>query len=84
MSLKATEFALGRLPGAMNIPVEELERRLAELPPDQEIVAYCRGPYCVLSVNAVIALRAMGLRARPLEDGFSDWKAAGLRVETAV
>lgn len=76
------EFALGHLPGAINIPVEELERRLAELPAGQEIVAYCRGPYCVLSVNAVAALRARGLRARRLENGFPDWKAAGLQVET--
>lgn len=75
------EFALGHLPGAMNIPVEELERRLAELSPDQEIVAYCRGPYCVLSVNAVAALRAKGFKARGLEHGFPEWKAAGLRVE---
>jgi rhodanese-related sulfurtransferase len=80
----ADEFALGHLPGAMNIPVEELERRLAELPPEQEIVAYCRGPYCVLSFNAVAALRAKGLRARRLENGFPDWKAAGLRVETTA
>ncbi|MBQ1543457.1 MAG: metalloregulator ArsR/SmtB family transcription factor [Caulobacteraceae bacterium] len=77
------EFAQGHLPGALNIPVEELERRLAELPRDQEIVAYCRGPYCVLSVDAVAALRARGLRARRLEDGFPDWKAAGLPVEAA-
>lgn len=78
----ADDFALGHLPGALNIPVEELERRLAELPPDQDIVAYCRGPYCVLSVNAVALLRARGFHARRLENGFLDWKAAGLRVET--
>lgn len=77
------EFELGHLPGATNIPVAELERRLAELPRDQEIVAYCRGPYCVLSVEAVAALRARGLRARRLQNGFLDWKAAGLQVETA-
>lgn len=75
------EYALGHLPGAMNIPLEELESRLAELPPDHEIVAYCRGPYCVLSVNAVTALRARGLQARRLEQGFLDWRAAGLSVE---
>lgn len=78
------EFALGHLPGAINIPVEELGRRLAELPRKQEIVAYCRGPYCVLSANAVAALRAKGFRARRLENGFPDWKAAGLCVETAA
>lgn len=77
------EFALGHLPGALNIPVESLERRLAELPPGQEIVAYCRGPYCVLSVEAVAALRARGLAARRLRDGFLDWKAAGMAVEAA-
>lgn len=76
------EYALGHLPGAMNIPLEELESRLAELPPDHEIVAYCRGPYCVLSVDAVTALCAKGLRARRLERGFLDWRAAGLTVET--
>lgn len=78
----AEEFALGHLPGAMNIPVEALEQRLAELPPGQEVVAYCRGPYCVLSATAVSALRAHGVRARRLADGFPDWKAAGLNVET--
>lgn len=78
------EFALGHLPGAINIPAEELERRFAELPADQEIVAYCRGPYCILSVDAVAALRAKGLQARRLENGFPDWKAAGLDVETAA
>ncbi|MGF6229272.1 rhodanese-related sulfurtransferase [Inquilinus ginsengisoli] len=78
------EFALGHLPGALNIPVESLERRLAELPPGQEIVAYCRGPYCVLSVEAVAALRACGLPARRLRDGFLDWKAAGMDVEMAT
>jgi len=74
------EFALGHLPGAVNIPVEALERRLAELPPGQEIVAYCRGPYCVLSVEAVAALRARGFAACRLRDGFLDWKAAGMEV----
>ncbi|HFI5305735.1 TPA: rhodanese-like domain-containing protein [Serratia liquefaciens] len=52
------EYALGHLPGALNIPLEELERRLAELPEGREVVAYCRGPYCVLSVNAIVVLRA--------------------------
>lgn len=76
------EFAQGHLPGALNIPADELERRLAELPADQQIVAYCRGPHCVLSLDAVVSLRAKGLRARRLEDGFPDWKAAGLPIET--
>ncbi|MDK1396538.1 ArsR/SmtB family transcription factor [Pseudomonas protegens] len=76
------EFALGHLPGAINIPVEELEQRLAELPAGQELVAYCRGPYCVLSHNAAALLRAKGFRVRRLDDGFVDWQAAGLGVET--
>ena len=76
------EFALGHLPGALNIPAPELERRLGELPADKEIVAYCRGPYCVLSTDAVTALRAHGRQARRLGAGFPEWKAAGLRTET--
>lgn len=75
------EFALGHLPGALNVPLAELDRRLAELPKRREIVAYCRGPYCVLSFEAVAALRARGYRVRRLEDGFPEWKAAGLAVE---
>jgi ArsR family transcriptional regulator len=75
------EFTLGHLPGALNVPLSELERRLAELPQDREIVAYCRGPYCVLSFEAVAALRAKGYRVRRLEDGYPEWKAAGLPVE---
>src|ERR1700744_1946590 len=71
------EFRLGRLPRALNIPLSQLERRLAELPPGAEIVAYCRGPYCVLSFEAVALLRSRGFTARRLEDGFPEWKAAG-------
>ena len=74
------EFQQGHLPGALNIPLAQLERRLAELPPDREIVAYCRGPWCVLSFEAVAALRQRGFRARRLEDGFPEWKVAGLPV----
>jgi rhodanese-related sulfurtransferase/DNA-binding transcriptional ArsR family regulator len=77
------EFALGHLPGAVNMPLGELERRLGELPAGQEIVAYCRGPYCVLSFEAVSKLRAMGFNVRRLEDGFPQWKAAGLDIEAA-
>src|SRR5215469_9433595 len=72
------EFANGHLPDALNIPLSQLERRLTELPPDQEIVAYCRGPWCVLSFEAVALLRQRGYRARRLEDGFPEWKTAGL------
>lgn len=76
------EFALGHLPGAVNIPLGELERRLADLDPHQEIVAYCRGPYCVLSYEAVAMLRARGFKVRRLEDGLPEWRAAGLPVAT--
>jgi len=72
------EFQQGHLPGALNIPLAQLERRLAELAPDREIVAYCRGAWCVLSFEAVAALRRRGYQARRLEDGFPEWKVAGL------
>jgi len=78
------EFALGHLPGAVNIPLRELEARLADLDRSLEIVAYCRGPYCVLSYEAVAALRTKGFKARRLEDGFPEWRAAGLPVETRL
>jgi ArsR family transcriptional regulator len=76
----ADEFALGHLPGAINVPLAELASRLDELDPDREVVAYCRGAYCVLSFEAVAALRARGLRARRLEEGYPEWRAAGLPV----
>ncbi|MBA5867695.1 MAG: metalloregulator ArsR/SmtB family transcription factor [Nitrospira sp. CR1.3] len=75
------EFSLGHLPGAINIPIAELKRQLSDLPKRREIVAYCRGPYCVWSFEAVATLRAKGYRVRRLEDGFPEWKAAGLDVE---
>jgi len=75
------EFATGHLPGAVNIPLSDLERRLADLPPEREVVAYCRGPYCVLSFEAVAELRRRGFRARRLEEGYPEWKAAGLPIE---
>ena len=74
------EFALGHLPGAVNIPLRALEKRLSELDHANEIVAYCRGPYCVLSYEAVAALRVRGFKARRLEDGLPEWRAAGLPV----
>jgi ArsR family transcriptional regulator len=74
------EFALGHLPNALNIPLRELKARLGEIDPRQEVVAYCRGPYCVLSYEAVAALRVRGFRARRLEDGLPEWRAAGLPV----
>jgi rhodanese-related sulfurtransferase/predicted transcriptional regulator len=75
------EFSAGHLPGAINLPLSELKRRLRELPRDQEIVAYCRGPYCVLSYETVAELRRRGFKALRLEDGYPEWKAAGLPVE---
>ncbi|MDT3685450.1 MAG: metalloregulator ArsR/SmtB family transcription factor [Pseudorhodoplanes sp.] len=79
-----TEFALGHLPSALNIPLPELKKRLAELPKGREIVAYCRGPYCVLSFEAVSLLRARGYTVHRLEDGFPEWKASGLPVESSA
>ena len=78
------EFALGHVPGAINIPLGDLERRLAELDPDQEIVAYCRGAYCVLSYEAVARLRTRGFKARRMEDGLPEWRAAGLPVSSGA
>jgi rhodanese-related sulfurtransferase/DNA-binding transcriptional ArsR family regulator len=77
------EFAAGHLPGAINVPLSELEARLGDFSPDQVVVAYCRGPYCVLSYDAVAQLRRHGIQARRLEDGYPEWKIAGLPVETA-
>jgi rhodanese-related sulfurtransferase len=74
------EHAAGHLPGAVSIPVGELRRRLAELPRDREIVAYCRGPYCAFAHEAVAVLREAGFSARRLEDGLPEWQAAGLAV----
>jgi rhodanese-related sulfurtransferase/biotin operon repressor len=78
------EFALGHLPGAISIPLHNLEMRLAEFDPAQEIIAYCRGPYCVLSYEAIAVLRARGFKARRLEDGLPEWRAAGLPVVTGT
>ena len=77
------EFAQGHVVDALNIPLAQLERRLAELPADQQIVAYCRGPWCVLSFEAVALLRRRGYQVRRLEDGFPEWKVAGLPTTLA-
>jgi rhodanese-related sulfurtransferase/DNA-binding transcriptional ArsR family regulator len=78
------EYAAGHVSGAINVPLAELEKHLKELNPEQEIVAYCRGPHCVLAFEAVARLRQQGLRARRLEDGYPEWKTAGLPVETEI
>lgn len=78
------EFACGHVAGAINIPIDELERRLSELPREREIIAYCRGPYCVFAHDAVAALRKEGYRARRLEDGYPEWKAAGFPIAAAT
>ena len=77
----AKEFAAGHLPGAINVAVEDLGKHLGKLPKGREVIAYCRGPYCLLSVDAVTMLRTKGYKARRLEDGFPEWKASGLPVE---
>ncbi len=76
------EYQAAHIPGALSVPLPELARRLAELPRRREVVAYCRGPYCVLAVEAVKLLRRKGFRAVRLEDGILDWAALGLPVES--
>jgi len=78
------EYRAGHLPGAISMPLAELRERLPQLPPNREIVAYCRGPYCVLSAEAVGELRARGPHAVRLEDGLPEWRAAGLPVEVTA
>jgi rhodanese-related sulfurtransferase/DNA-binding transcriptional ArsR family regulator len=75
------EYAAGHLPGAVNIPLTELEKHLEFLKNGKEVVAYCRGPYCVLAFDAVAKLRSHGISARRLEAGFPEWSVAGLPVE---
>ena len=74
------EYRAGHIPGALSIPVEQLGRRLREIPKRREVVAYCRGPYCVYSVEAVELLRKRGYRARRIREGLPDWRASGLPV----
>jgi len=80
----AEEFAAGHIPGALSVPLAELKNRLAELPRESEIVAYCRGPYCVLAPQAIEILRRAGYRARRLEEGLPEWRLANLPVELGV
>ena len=80
----AAEYAGGHLPGALHIPLDELAGRLAELPRDREIVAYCRGQYCVLAHDAVRLLTDRGLTARRAAEGLLEWRLAGVPVETGA
>lgn len=80
----AVEYAAGHIAGARSLPLPELRRRLHSLPGDAEIVAYCRGPYCVYADDAVRELRGAGLRATRLQEGFPEWKGAGLPVAVGV
>lgn len=78
------EFRAGHIPTARNIPLKVLAARMSDLPVDREIIAYCRGPYCVLSFQVVEILRAKGFQVRRLAEGYPEWKAAGLPVETQI
>jgi rhodanese-related sulfurtransferase len=78
------EYAAGHLPHAISIPVTDLEARLPELPREKEIVAYCRGPYCVFADEAIALLHTNGYNARRLEQGLPDWRALGLPVESGT
>lgn len=75
------EFAAGHVPGSINVPVKELEKQIKKLDNKKEIIAYCRGPYCVLSYDTVAILRNKGFKARRLKDGMPEWKRAGMPVE---
>ena len=76
-----SEYEAGHIEGAVSVPLDTLPERLNQLPQDQEIVAYCRGPYCMLAFEAVERLRKLGYRARRLEDGFPEWKVDHLPVD---
>jgi rhodanese-related sulfurtransferase len=79
----AEEYRAGHIPGAISIPVSELKARLKEIPREREVVAYCRGPYCVMAVDAVEILRKRGIDAQRMEQGVLEWRSRGWRLETA-
>jgi rhodanese-related sulfurtransferase len=76
------EYRAGHIPGALSVPLPELKKRLTELPRNREVVAYCRGPYCVMAIEAVELLRKKGFRAHRMEQGIAEWRARRWRVET--
>jgi rhodanese-related sulfurtransferase len=76
------EYRAGHIPGALSVPLSELKKRLVELPKNRDVVAYCRGPYCVMAVEAVELLRKKGFRAHRMEQGVVDWRLRGWRIET--
>jgi rhodanese-related sulfurtransferase len=76
------EYRAGHIPGALSIPIADLKSRLTDLPKDREVIAYCRGPYCVMAVDAVTLLRQQGFTAHRLEQGVADWRARGWRITT--
>jgi len=78
------EYRAGHIPGAVSVPLDDLRRRLRELPKSKLVVAYCRGPFCVLAPQALALLRARGFRARRLEDGLPEWRAAGLPIASGT
>ena len=75
------EYEAGHIPGALSMPIADLKARWADLPKDRDVVAYCRGPYCVMAVDAVNLLRKKGFKAHRLEQGVADWRARGWRIE---
>ena len=79
-----SEYATAHIPGARSVPLDELEARIRELPRDRNIVAYCRGPFCVMSDAAVTLLKRHGLRARKTAEGVPEWRAAGLPLEVVT
>jgi rhodanese-related sulfurtransferase len=78
----AAEYAAGHIPGAVSVPLDELRTRVGELPAETEIVAYCRGPYCLLASSALALLHENGFRVRRLGEGLPEWRLAGLPIET--